>query len=74
MNIVRYDQVGTVQIRLVRRPTNTAAGVDNFHFYAEGVPGSFPCSLVRFFGTDEGMAHERYNLALVEAEAIADQL
>lgn len=72
MDIVRYDQVGTVHIRLLRRPTNTTIGVDNFHISADGLPGSSSSLVVRFLGTDPYMAHERYDSAVLAAEAIVE--
>jgi len=64
MKIVRYDQVGTVEIRLVRRPTNTTVGVDNFTLYAHGFPVSPEPFVMRHLGTDEECANEAYDRAL----------
>lgn len=72
MKVIRYDRVGTVQIRLLRRPTNTAAGVDNFHVCANGFPEWTGTPLVRFLGTDPYVAHDRYDRAVLAAEAIVE--
>lgn len=69
MNIVRYDTVGSIQMKLIRRPTNTAVGVDNFHIWAEGKTEGFPAPILRFIGTDEENAHYRYDLAKLSAQA-----
>ena len=73
MNIIRYAQVGTVQMRLVRRPTNTTVGVDNFHFCVEGGRGLLNTPMVRFFGTDKDYALECYNRAVDHAKSIEEQ-
>ena len=72
MKVVRYDRVGTIQIRLLRRPTNTAVGVDNFHIWAAGLPGSPNPPVVRFLGTDEFVAHDLYDHAVLAAEGITE--
>jgi hypothetical protein len=68
MKVIRYDQIGFVRIRLLSRPTNTCAGVDNFHIYAECLPGSPEAPVVRFLGTDAFEAHDRYDHAVMAAE------
>jgi len=61
MKIVRHDHIGTVDVRLVRRPTNTAVGIDNWHLYV-GCGSDMPSSIVRHLGTDPDWAQERYNI------------
>ena len=74
MNIVRLDAVGAVSLRLVSRPTNTAIGVDNFHFYATGKAGVWKIPQVRFFGTSRVAAERYYDQALNAAYNIAEEL
>lgn len=69
MIIVRSDIIGQVDMRLVSRPTNTCAGVDNYFIFARPTEASwFPT--IRFVGTDEGFAHSRYDNALSTAKTI----
>lgn len=70
MKIIRSDIVGSIDLRLVRRPTNTAAGVDNFHLYANGIAGGFPAPIVRFLTTDPVIALQRYRDAVEAAENV----
>jgi hypothetical protein len=69
MKIVRSDTVGTIDMRLVCRPTNTAIGVDNWHIYAKGRTDGWPASVVRFLGTDPWEANTRYGDALAAAQS-----
>ena len=71
MKIVRSDKVGTVDMKLIRRPTNTCAWIDNWHLYAAG---SFETPIVRFMGTSETIAIERYTLAVREAQSIFSKM
>jgi hypothetical protein len=64
MIIIRSDTVGSIDMRLVSRPTNTCVGIDNYWLIAKGAIGPFPAPLMRFVGTDEGWAHSRYNAAV----------
>lgn len=74
MIIVRRDIAGSLAMRLVTRPTNTCAGVDNYFMVVKPTSTEQTwCPLVRFVGTDEGFAHRRYNTALEAAQEIYDQ-
>ena len=68
MRIVRTDVVGTVTIKLLKRPTNTCVGVNNFHLYAEGALEPIPAPVVRFLGTDPWEATCAYQNALEAAQ------
>lgn len=70
MKIVRSDTIGTIDMRLIRRPTNTCAGVDNWHLYANGATDEWKAPIVRFLGTNAFEAHLTYDQAKREAQAI----
>ena len=70
MRIVRTDVVGTVTIKLLKRPTNTCVGVNNFHLYAEGVSDTLGAPVVRFLGTDAWEATCTYKTALLAAQGV----
>ncbi len=74
MIIVRSDTIGQVDMRLVSRPTNTAIGVNNFHFYAVSNKGMLKYPVVRFFGTDSEIAIDCYDRAISEAQLIKEEL
>ena len=74
MIIIRSDTVGSVDMRLVSRPTNTCVGIDNYWLLADGLPGPISAPLMRFVGTDEGWAHCRYNSAVEEFHAIYEAI
>ena len=74
MNIIRSDTVGSVDMRLVSRSTNTCVGIDNYWLLAKGAVEPFPAPLMRFVGTDEGWAHCRYNSAVEEFHAIYEAI
>jgi len=74
MIIIRSDTVGQVDMRLVSRPTNTAIGVDNYHFYATSNKGMMKYPIVRFFGTDGEIALDYYDRAVSEAKLIKEEL
>lgn len=70
MKIIRADTVGTIDMLLIKRPTNTAIGVNNYHIYANGSAGAFPAPVVRFLDTDPLVAQRRYNEALEAARSV----
>ena len=74
MIVVRHDTVGRADLKLLRRPTNTAAGVDNYNFYAVATDGALAIPVVRFFGTDGKAAEFHYNNAVLYAHQIAEAL
>lgn len=74
MKIVRHDSVGNAELKLIKRPTNTCAWVDNWHFYAASNQGALAVPVVRFFGTDGEMAERAYNEAVLYAHRIAEAL
>lgn len=73
MIIVRHDCIGKAELKLIKRPTNTCAWVDNWHLYATSsadAPSTIP--VVRFFGTDGERAREFYDQAVKYAQAIPE--
>lgn len=74
MIVVRHDTVGRADLKLLRRPTNTAAGVDNYNFYAAATDGPLTIPVVRFFGTNGAAAEFAYNKAVLYAHQIAEAL
>jgi len=74
MKVVRHDCVGRAELKLIRRPTNTAAWIDNWHFYAASTDGPLAVPVVRFFGTDQGAAELAYNKAVLYAHQICEEL
>ncbi len=74
MIVVRHDTVGKAELKLLRRPTNTCVGVDNWHFYAASTDGPLSIPIVRFFGTDGQSAEFAYNQAVLYAHQISESL
>ena len=75
MKVVRHDCVGRAELKLIKRPTNTAADVDNWHFYAaSSTDGPLTVPVVRFFGTNQEHAERCYNEAVLHAHRIAEAL
>lgn len=74
MIVVRHDCVGNAEMKLIKRPTNTCAWVDNWHFYAASNQGALKVPVVRFFGTDATAAERAYNEAVLYAHRISEAL
>ena len=74
MKVVRHDCVGRAELKLLKRPTNTCAWVDNWHFYAASNDGPLAVPVVRFFGTDQDAAENAYNKAVLYAHQISEAL
>ena len=74
MNIVRQDSIGRAELKLVSRPTNTCAGVSNFHFVVASTESLLDAPVVRFFGTDPDVAEDAYNRAVLYAHQISNAL
>lgn len=75
MKIVRHDCIGNADLKLIKRPTNTCAWIENWHFYAaSSSDGPLSVPIVRFFGTDGEMAEFMYNKAVLEAHKISEAL
>ncbi|HSC55778.1 MAG TPA: hypothetical protein VLC51_01170 [Nitrospira sp.] len=74
MIVVRHDCVGKAEMKLIKRPTNTCAWVDNWSFYAASNDGALAIPVVRFFGTDPIRAERLYNEAVLEAHRISEAL
>lgn len=74
MKVVCHDQIGRAELKLICRPTNTCAWVDNWHFYAQATDGPLAIPVVRFFGTNAEIAQRCYNDAVLYAHRISDAL
>ena len=74
MKVIRHDVVGNAELKLIRRPTNTAAWIDNWHFYAAARDGVLSVPIVRFFGTNAEAAELAYNKAVLYAHQISESL
>ncbi len=74
MIVVRHDCVGRADLKLITRPTNTCAGVDNWHFYAASNDGALSIPIIRFFGTDRMAAERCYETAVSHAHQISEAL
>ncbi len=74
MKVVRHDCVGNAELKLIKRPTNTCAWVDNWHFYAASNDGMLAVPVVRFFGTNQDEAELAYNNAVLYAHQIREML
>jgi hypothetical protein len=68
MIVVRTDVIGSIVMRLVYRPTNTAVGVDNFSIVVKSP--DLPTPVVRAVGTDALWADNRYERVLQETKQI----
>ena len=70
MRIVRTDVVGTLKMSLLKSPTKTCAGIDNFHMAAQGATDAFPALQLRFLSTNPWTALRSYNAALEAAQSV----
>lgn len=75
MKVVRHDCIGRAELKLIKRPTNTCAWVDNWHFIAtSSTGGPLTIPVVRFFGTNQDAAELAYNHAVLYAHRISEAL